>query len=340
MDHIASLLLGLGAGGVFAALALARVITYRASGVVNFATGAMAMYVAYTYAGLRRGELLVPVPGLPKSVDLGGELGFWPATGISLVIAALLGALLYGLVFRPLRDAPQLAKAVASLGVLVVLQATLAIRFGTNTVIAQPIFPRETWELGEVKILSDRFYLALTIVVLTLVLAAAYRFTRFGLLTRATAETQTGAYVSGVSPDRIALANWMISAMVAGIAGILIAPVSPLTPVTYTLYVVPALAAAVVGRFQHLVPIVAAGLAIGMLQSEALSLAGDYSWMPSTGAAELVPLIERFEAGAEAEVGELVASDRHERLVAEIDELRRRLESSNDTCSVRSASDI
>jgi ABC-type branched-subunit amino acid transport system ATPase component/branched-subunit amino acid ABC-type transport system permease component len=291
VDHIASLLLGLGAGGVFAALALALVITYRASGVVNFATGAMAMYVAYTYAGLRRGELLVPIPGLPKSVDLGGEMAFWPAVAISLVIAALLGALLYGLVFRPLRDAPQLAKAVASLGVLVVLQATLAIRFGTNTVIAQPIFPRETWELGEIKILSDRFYLALTIVVLTLVLAAAYRFTRFGLLTRATAETQTGAYVSGVSPDRIALANWMISAMVAGIAGILIAPVSPLTPVTYTLYVVPALAAAVVGRFQHLVPIVAAGLAIGMLQSEALSLAGDYSWMPSTGAAELVPLI-------------------------------------------------
>ena len=83
----------------------------------------------------------------------------------------------------------------------------------------------------------------------------------------------------------------MISAMVAGLAGILIAPVSPLTPVTYTLFVVPALAAAVVGRFQHIVPIVCAGLAIGMLQSEALSLAGDYSWMPQTGAAELVPLI-------------------------------------------------
>ena len=60
---------------------------------------------------------------------------------------------------------------------------------------------------------------------------------------------------------------------------------------TYTLFVVPALAAAVVGKFQHIVPIVGAGLAIGMLQSEALSLAADYSWMPQTGAAELVPLI-------------------------------------------------
>jgi ABC-type branched-subunit amino acid transport system ATPase component/ABC-type branched-subunit amino acid transport system permease subunit len=291
VDHLASLLLGLGSGGVFAALALALVITYRASGVVNFATGAMALYVAYTYAGLRRGELLVPVPGLPKTVDLGQELEFWPAVALSIVIAAALGALLYVLVFRPLRDAPQLAKAVASLGVLVVIQGLLAIRQGTNTVSVAAIFPVERWEFGSVIVLSDRFYLALTVVVLALALSAGFRYTRFGLLTRATAETQTGAYVSGVSPDRIALVNWMISAMVAGIAGILIAPVNPLTPVTYTLFVVPALAAAVVGKFQHIVPIVAAGLAIGMLQSEALSLAADHSWMPQTGAAELVPLI-------------------------------------------------
>jgi ABC-type branched-subunit amino acid transport system ATPase component/ABC-type branched-subunit amino acid transport system permease subunit len=291
VDHVASLLLGLGSGGVFAALALALVITYRASGVVNFATGAIALYAAYTYAGLRRGELLVPVPGLPKTVDLGQELEFWPAVALSMVIAAALGALLYVLVFRPLRDAPPLAKAVASLGVLVVIQGLLAIRQGTNTVNVAPIFPAERWELGSVLVLSDRFYLALTVVVLALVLSAGFRYTRFGLLTRATAESQTGAYVSGVSPDRIALVNWMISAMVAGIAGILIAPVNPLTPVTYTLFVVPALAAAVVGRFQYIVPIVAAGLAIGMLQAEALSLAADHSWMPQTGAAELVPLI-------------------------------------------------
>ena len=291
MDHVASLLLGLGNGGVFAALALAIVITYRASGVVNFATGAMALYVAYTYAGLRKGSLLVPFPGLPKTVDLGQDLDFLPAFLLSMVIAAALGALLYLLVFRPLRDAPQLAQAVASLGVLVVIQGVLAIRQGTNTVSVAAIFPNERWEWGSVMVLSDRFYLALSIVGVTLVLAAAFRYTRFGLLTRATADTQTGAYVSGVSPARVALFNWMISGMVAGIAGVLIAPVSPLTPVTYTLFVIPALAAAVVGKFRNLVVIVAAGIAIGMLQQWALSLVGDFSWMPSTGAAELVPLI-------------------------------------------------
>jgi ABC-type branched-subunit amino acid transport system ATPase component/ABC-type branched-subunit amino acid transport system permease subunit len=296
VDHIASLLLGLGNGGVFAALALALVITYRASGVVNFATGAIALYVAYTYAGLRKGELLVIVPGFPTSVDVGSELGFAPAAAVSLALAALLGALLHLLVFRPLREAPPLARAVASLGVLVVLQGTLAIRQGTNPVSVRPIFPVDRWELGSATILSDRFYLALSVVGLAVVLTIGFRYTRFGLLTRAAAESQTGAYVSGASPDRIALVNWMLGAVVAGIAGILIAPVSPLTPVTYTLFVVPALAAAVVGRFQHLVPIVAAGIAIGMLQSGTVSLVADHDWLPRSGLSELVPLVVIFVA--------------------------------------------
>ena len=80
MDHIGSLLLGLGNGAVFAAIAVALVVTYRSSGVINFATGAIALYVAYTYASLRKGELLVLIPGLPQSVDLGSPLGFWLGT--------------------------------------------------------------------------------------------------------------------------------------------------------------------------------------------------------------------------------------------------------------------
>ncbi|HET6954592.1 MAG TPA: branched-chain amino acid ABC transporter permease/ATP-binding protein [Acidimicrobiales bacterium] len=291
MDHLANMLLGLGNGGVYAALALALVLTYRSSGVVNFATGAIALYGAYTYAWLRDGKLLVLVPGLPTEVDLGGTLGFAPAALLALAITALFGALLYAVVFRPLREAPPLARAVASLGVLVVIQSLMANRIGTQAVSVSAIFPAERWELGSLTVLSDRFYLAVSVVALTLVITAVYRWTRFGLVTRAAAESQTGAFVSGASPDRVALSNWMISAAVAGAAGILIAPLSPLTPITYTLFVVPALAAAVVGGFQHLVPTVAAGLAIGMFQSEAISLAGDHSWMPQTGSSELVPLV-------------------------------------------------
>ncbi|WP_007508085.1 branched-chain amino acid ABC transporter permease/ATP-binding protein [Pseudofrankia saprophytica] len=292
MSHIASLLLGLGNGAVFAALALALVLTYRSSGVINFATGAIALYVAYTYADLREGELLVPIPGLPTTVGLGTDsIPFLPAALLALLIGALLGALLYGLVFRKLLDAPPLAKAVASLGVLVIIQSVMVIRVGVAPVSVEQIFPADRWTLGSLTVLSDRFYLAVAVIVLTLVLTAVFRFTRFGLLTRATASSQTGAYVSGVSASRVALTNWMISCAVAGAAGILIAPVSPLAPTTYTLFVVPALAAAVVGGFQNLVPSVIAGLVIGMVQAEALSLAAQHSWLPRTGSAELVPLI-------------------------------------------------
>ncbi|MCK9894518.1 ATP-binding cassette domain-containing protein [Frankia sp. AgB32] len=291
MNDVGSLLLGLGNGGVYAALALALVLTFRSSGVINFATGAVALFVAYSYAYLRSGKLLILLPGLPTSVNVGGDWGFAPALLVALVFGALLGAVLYGLVFRPLRDAPPLARAVASLGVLVVIQSVMVVRVGTSPVSVETIFPSDRWEFGSLTLLSDRFYLAVTVVVLTVMLAAMYRFTRFGLLTRAAAESQVGAYVSGISPDRVALYNWMISGTVAGAAGILIAPLSPLSPTTYTLFVVPALAAAVVGNFQNLIATVAAGVIIGMVQSEALTLAADHSWMPSSGSAELVPLL-------------------------------------------------
>jgi ABC-type branched-subunit amino acid transport system ATPase component/branched-subunit amino acid ABC-type transport system permease component len=291
VEHIASMLLGLGNGGVYAALALALVLTYRSSGVINFATGAIALFAAYTYAGLRNGQLIVLIPGLPTSVDVGGPMGFVPAAAIALALTALLGALLYAVVFRPLREAPPLARAVASLGVLIVIQTVMVIRSGTLPANVTDIFPVERWEWRSLIVLSDRLYLALTVVALAVVLAAVYRFTRFGLETRAAAETQVGAFVSGVSPDRVALLNWMVSAAVAGAAGILIAPLSPVTPISYTLFVVPALAAAVVGGFQHLVPTVAAGILIGMLQAEAVTLAVDHEWLPDSGMAELVPLV-------------------------------------------------
>jgi sulfate-transporting ATPase len=291
LHQVTSLLLGVGNGGVFAALGVAIVLTYRSSGVLNFATGAMALYAAYTYGGLRGGHFLAPIPGVPSSVGVGGPMAFVPAALIALVISALLGALLYLLVFRPLRDAPPLARAVASLGVLIVMQELMAIRFGTSPVAVSAIFPSKRWTWHSLTLLSDRFYLALSVAALTLVMAALYRWTRFGLSTRASAESQMGAFVSGISPDRVALVNWMVSAAVAGAAGILIAPLSPLTPVTYTLFVVPALAAAVVGGFRVLVATMAAGIAIGMLQSEASTLSAQHSWLPRTGSAELVPLI-------------------------------------------------
>jgi ABC-type branched-subunit amino acid transport system ATPase component/branched-subunit amino acid ABC-type transport system permease component len=289
-QYLVFLLLGLGSGAVFAALGLALVMTYRSSGVVNFSTGAVALYIAYTYAYLRNGQLLDPIPGLPTSVSVGGNMALLPAVVISLVLGAILGALLYGVVFRPLRSAPAVAKAVASVGVMLVMQALLAARVGTSPVAVGAILPSNVYTFGSVRVPGNRLWFAGLIIVLAIVLILWFRFTRFGLATRAAAETEKGALVSGLSPQRIAVTNWALSTAVAGLSGILIAPVVPLVPESYTLFIVPALAAALVGNFTKIGVAVGAGLAIGMIQSVLTYMESAYSWMPQTGTDQLVPL--------------------------------------------------
>ena len=289
--HVIFLILGLANGAVFASLALALVVTYRSSGVLNFATSAIALYGAYTFALLRKGELLILVPGLPAKMDLGWSFPTGLAIVASLALSSLLGLLLYLVVFRPLRRAPAMAKAVASIGVLVVLTGLIAVRLGTRPVAVDDVFPSDIWMIGDVRISSDRVWVAIAVLVVAGLLWTLFRFTPFGLSTRAAAETERGAYLSGLSPDRLAALNWMLSAAVAGGAGVLIAPIVPLVPVAYTLFIIPALAAAILGRFQFMLPAVVAGLAIGMFQSWTQYLVATNDWLPSSGVPELIPLL-------------------------------------------------
>jgi ABC-type branched-subunit amino acid transport system ATPase component/branched-subunit amino acid ABC-type transport system permease component len=285
------LILGLGSGAVYAALALGLVVTYRSSGVVNLASGAVALYIAYTYAYLRMGQLVDPIPGLSPTADLGtGPLGFWPAFLISLAVGAVLGALLYALIFRPLRAAPTAAKAVASVGVMIVLQALLATRLGSAAVTVAPIFPVHAYQILGSRVPGDRLWSAAIIVLVAAALALWFRLSRFGLATRAAAESEKGAFVTGLSPQRIALVNWALSTAIVGVGGVLISPIVPLTPASYSLFIVAALAAALVGNFTKIGVTVAAALAIGMLESEATYLQTK-SWLTSAGLPDLVPLI-------------------------------------------------
>ncbi|MEV0366832.1 branched-chain amino acid ABC transporter permease/ATP-binding protein [Nocardia fusca] len=290
-QHLSYLVLGLGNGAVYAALGLALVLTFKSSGVVNFATGAVALYAAYTYALLRTGELMVPIPGLPATVDLGSPLAIAPAMAISLVAAGILGVLCYALVFRPLRAAPVVAKAVASIGLMIVIQAVIAQRVGTGLVSVKPIFALDTFELGDSLVPTDRVLLAVCIVGLAVVATLVFRYTRFGTATEAAAESEKGAYLTGLSPDRIAFANWALSSVVAGLGGILIAPLVALNPVAYSLFIVPALAATLVGNFASIWLTVAAGIAMGALQAEATNLQGIYDWWPRSGTAEAISLL-------------------------------------------------
>ena len=288
-NYLNFLVLGLGNGSVFAALAMALVVTYRSSGVLNFGTGAQALYASYTYALLRTGRLLLPIPGVP-TISVGGPMGFVPALIVTLAIQALLGVILYEAVFRPLRHQRAVAKAVASLGVMGLLTALVNLQVGAQQLLVAPIYPQNAFTIGSIRIPADRLWFAVTIVGVALLLGAIYRFTRFGLATRASAESEVGALVTGLSPENIALANWAISGTVAGLAGILIGPLVPLIPGSYTLFIVPALAAAVVGRLYSLTPAVVAGLLLGGLESVSVYLSSRYTWFPS-GAGQVLPLV-------------------------------------------------
>ena len=290
-QHFSFLLLGLGNGAVFAALGLALVMTFKSSGVVNFATGAVALYAAYTYAFLRHGELLNPIPGLPARIDLGGEWSVLPAMALSVVISAILGVVLYLLVFRQMRSAPALAKAVASIGLMLVIQAVIALRVGVDTPTVGPIFEHDTLSMGDIVVPTDRLWLAGVVVGLAVCCGLVFRYTRFGLQTEAAAESEKGALVTGLSPDRIAVSNWALSSAIAAIGGIVIAPIIPLNPVAYSMFIVPALAAALVGNFSSIAVTVGAGLVIGMVQSEATNLQSTVDWFPEAGVAEAVPLL-------------------------------------------------
>ncbi|GED96332.1 branched-chain amino acid ABC transporter permease/ATP-binding protein [Gordonia crocea] len=291
MDYLAFFVMGIGNGAVYAALGLALVMTYKSSGVVNFATGAIALYTAYTYAFLRQGVLLNPIPGFDAKIDLGTKLGVLPAIAAALLVAAVLGVLLYLVVFRPLRTAPALAKAVAAIGVMLVLQALITLRVGEDSPTVRPIFGSGSITIGSQGITTDRIWLAVVIIGLAVCAGLVLRYTRFGIATEAAAESEKGALVTGLSPDKIAVANWALSSVTAGLAGILIAPLTTLSPYAYSLFLVPALAAALVGNFTSIGITVGAGLAIGMLMSEAAKLQNTFDWLPQYGLGEAVPLI-------------------------------------------------
>ncbi|WP_375478999.1 ABC transporter permease [uncultured Jatrophihabitans sp.] len=291
--YVLFLLLGLGAGSVYALLGLGMVLKYRSTGVVDFAQGASAMWGAYTFLNLRnRGELELPLIWLPHEIKVSSSgLGVWPALVITLVYGTVLGLIIFMLVYRPLLHAAPLTKVCASVGVALFFEAVAVLNFGTTPLSAPPILPSEPITIGSVIVPSDRLYLAGIVVLVAVGLTVVFRFTRFGLATRAGAENETGAALIGISATRIAARNWMIATLLATLSGILITPISSLDPTSYTLFVVPALGAVLIGRFNSFWITAAAGLLLGIVQSELIKLQTVFTWLPQQGLADGVPFV-------------------------------------------------
>ncbi len=293
-DYFFYVLLGSGAGAIIAAFGLGLVLTYQGSGVVNFAYGAMAMWSTYVYADLRTGVYPFPIPGLPGRYHFNGDVGYRWAMVMSLGTAALIGLGAYVLVFRPLRRAPALAKVVASVGLLIVFIALVERRFADTLTIRVPgILPREPVTItGNLTVPRDGLWLALIVVIVTAIMWTIYRYTRVGLATRAAAENEKGAVILGLSPDFLAGLNWMVATVVGSFIAILAAPMIQLSSSIFTFgFLIPALGAALIGKFRFFWPTVITGFLIGMVQSTFTKLQNDLSWFPKYGAREGLPFL-------------------------------------------------
>ena len=290
-------IVGLGFGSIYAAISMGVVITYRGTGIINFATGAMAMWGAYVFDELNRtGDLVFPVVIIPHSVSLGDGLGSVPfalAMVLAVLSCSLIGLMVHILVFRPLRRAPILARVVASVGVLLTIQALIVMQFSSTPRAVAPILPNEPVSLAGISFSRDRLWITAIVVVIAVALWAWFRFTRLGLATRASAENERAISLARYSPQVLAGSTWVLSGTVVGFIVILTAPTVILNPLTYVLAIVPALAAALVGRLSSIAITVAAALGLGIVQSIVV-FQTTKSWWPDwavTGLGDAVPFV-------------------------------------------------
>lgn len=269
---------GLGAGAAIALLAQGLVLIYRGSGVLNFAHGAIATFGTYVYIEART------VHSFPMGL----------AIIAGMAAAAAIGAAFQALVVRRLRHAPVLAKVVATLGLLVLLQSLIKPIFGDKIPKAPPIIGKGTFTLPlgspQFKIGQDRLWLLVFAIIISGVLWGFYRWTRFGIATRATADNERATSLLGYSPSRISMINWAVGSALGALAGILLSPIVQVTPVFYTTVTIAAIAAALLGGFRSFSITLAGGIFIGCTQAVLLSHADELQrWTRLGGWPEALP---------------------------------------------------
>ena len=266
------ILLGLGSGALIAGIALAVVLSYRGSGIINLSTGAIAMLGGYAFWALNAGKLAT----LPTAVAL----------PLSLLFVLVVGAITEFAVYRPLRNSSPLAKLVSSLGVLLIAQSAMILAFGVTPQPEPGILPTNVVHIFGAVVPINRFILTGIVIVAAAALAALYKWTRFGLATRAVSENEAAAMLSGLSPNIISLVNTLLAALIAGGLGILAASITQLDPSTLPLQIIPALAAALIASFTSFGIAVGASFGIAIMYS-LVQYASAQSWFPQSGGVSL-----------------------------------------------------
>jgi len=243
---------GITAGSIYGALALALVLVYRSTGLVNFAQGQMA--VVSVYIGWSLVEIGLPVP---------------LAVVLTLVASLVIGALTERLLIRRFEGQEPLVAIVATVAVLICFNGLINLIWGGSVRAFPSLFPddvvsflgaRATWgDVGTVAVLVG------TVALLQLF----FLRTRLGLALRTAADNPSSARLLGLPVGSLLLVGWGLAALLGGLAGCLVAPSVPLQPNMMDTILVYALAAAVLGGLDSPLGAVVAAWLIGIVETVA-----------------------------------------------------------------------
>src|SRR5213594_1638036 len=241
---------GLATGGIYASLALALVMIYQATDVVNFAQGSMAMFSTYLAWSMLQA-------GLP----------YWVAFCATLAIAFVGGVLIERVVIRPVENAPILTIVIVTLGLLVIL---VSVAGWIYSYIQKPFpspFPDRPITIGNVFFgAHDLGALGVTLLVLAF-LYAFFRFTTLGLAMRAAAQNPVSSRLCGIRVGWMLAIGWGLAAMVGAVAGMMVAPIVFLDPNMMAGILIYAFASATLGGFTSPGGAVVGGLLVGVIEN-------------------------------------------------------------------------
>jgi branched-chain amino acid transport system permease protein len=241
---------GLATGGIYGSLALALVMIYQATDVVNYAQGNMAMFSTYLAWSLINA-------GLP----------YWAAFFATLAIAFVGGVLIERVVIRPVENAPILSIVIVSIGLLVILSSVAGwIYTYTQKPFPSP-FPNRPIKLGNVIVgAHDIGAITVTLIVL-LLLYVFFRFTTLGLAMRAAAQNPASSRLVGIRVGWMLALGWGLAALVGAVAGMMVAPVVFLDPNMMAGILIYAFASATLGGFTSPGGAVVGGLIVGVSEN-------------------------------------------------------------------------
>jgi len=249
------IVVGLVFGSIYALAASGLVITYVSTGVLNFAFGAFAFFIARFYYFLHVEK----------------EWGILLSAAVSLlVLAPFMGIFFYMAIFRFLRLSSQLIKVVVTIGLSVVIPVLAVMIFGNDEIFQAPGLapqPVSVYKVFDTAVTLDQVIAYACVLGIVVFGALILRFTEAGLSVRAMVDSEAMTSLSGSNPSRIAAGVWVISTMLAGLAGILAAPVIGLDSSKYTLLIAAAFAAVIAARLRSLPIAVFVGLLMGVAGS-------------------------------------------------------------------------